>query len=57
VTTFIEGEEIQGTFQDVLFVPNLSFNLFSVRSTTEAGLEVHFKGRKVLSGIIFYTAE
>jgi hypothetical protein len=49
VTTFIEGEETRGTFQDVLFVPNLSVNLFSVGSATEAGLEVHFKGTKVLN--------
>lgn len=48
VTTFIEGEETKGTFLDVLFVPNLSVNLFSVRSATKAGLEVHFKGTKVL---------
>ena len=46
VTAFIEGEETKGTFQDVLFVPNLSVNLFSVGSATEAGLEVHFKGTK-----------
>lgn len=49
VTTFIEGEETKGMFQDVLFVPNLSVNLFSVGSATEAGLEVHFKGTKVLN--------
>lgn len=48
VTTFIEGQETKEKFQDVLFVPNLSVNLFSVKSDTEAGLEVHFKGRKVL---------
>ena len=30
----------------MLFVPNLSVNLFSVGSATEAGLEVHFKGTK-----------
>jgi|688.fasta_scaffold616368_2 hypothetical protein len=49
VTTFIEGEETRGTFQDVLFVPSLSVNLFSVGSATKAGLEVHFKGTKVLN--------
>jgi hypothetical protein len=48
VTTFIEGEETKETFQDVLFVPNLSVNFFSVGSVTEVGLEIHFKGRKVL---------
>ncbi|KAI9555904.1 hypothetical protein GHT06_018428 [Daphnia sinensis] len=47
VTTLIEGEETKGTFLDVLFVPNLSVNLFSFGSATEAGLEVHFKGTKV----------
>ncbi|KZR97927.1 Uncharacterized protein APZ42_006938, partial [Daphnia magna] len=46
VTTFIEREETKGTFLDVLFVPNLLVNLFSVGSAIEAGIEVHFKGTK-----------
>ncbi|XP_045032683.1 uncharacterized protein LOC123474536 [Daphnia magna] len=47
VTTFIEREETKGTFLDVLFVPNLLVNLFSVGSAIEAGIEVHFKGTKL----------
>ena len=36
VTNFIEGEKARATFQDVLFVPSLSVNLFSVGSARRA---------------------
>ena len=43
----VNGEEIIGTFHDVLFVSNLRVNLFSVGNATESDMEVNFKGTNV----------
>ncbi len=43
----VNGEEIIGTFHDVLFVSNLRVNLFSVGTATESDMEVNFKGTNV----------
>lgn len=48
VIYMVNGEEIRGTFHDVLYVPNLRVNLFSVGTATQSGVEVNFKGTEVL---------
>lgn len=43
----VNGEEIIGTFHDVLYVSDLRVNLFSFGTATESVVEVNFKGTKV----------
>ncbi len=47
VTGEVEGVHLHGTLQSVLYVPNLGVNLFSVRSATRNGYNVHFSGQGV----------
>ena len=48
ITSLVDGQEIEGTFNNVLLVPGLAVNLFSVGLATEAGVEVLFQGTKAL---------
>jgi len=40
ITSLVNGQKIEGTFNNVLLVPGLAVNLFSVGLATEAGVEV-----------------
>ena len=43
----VNGEEILGVLKNVLFVPGLNVNLFSVGTATKSGVEAHFQETKV----------
>ena len=42
-----EGVEAIGTLKDVLYVPALGINLFSISTATKNGLKAHFHDDKV----------
>jgi hypothetical protein len=43
----VEGKQLNGVLQEVLYVPNLGVNLFSIRSATRNGYNVTFSGENV----------
>lgn len=43
----VEGKQLNGVLQEVLYVPNLGVNLFSIRSATRNGYSVTFSGGNV----------
>ena len=59
IKSTIDGQELDGVLEDVLYVPGLGANLFSIGSTTDAGVQVTFvddsavfkkNGRKIMTG-------
>lgn len=47
VTSYVDGKRLNGTFKDVLYVPGIGTNLFSIGTATDAGLNVSFSCEKV----------
>lgn len=48
ITMRVNGRNIDCTLHDVLLVPELSFNLFSISKSSERGASVKFEGEKCL---------
>ena len=42
IKSTIDGQELDGVLDDVLYVPGLGANIFSIGSTTDAGVQVTF---------------
>lgn len=49
VTSFVDDQEFEGEFRDVLYVPNLGMNLFSIGAATARGTDVLFTDKEVLN--------
>lgn len=47
VHSYVHGERKSGEFQDVLFVPGLGTNLFSIGTATDSGIDVYFSNDTV----------
>ena len=47
ISYIVNKAELSEIIKDVLFVPGLGVNLFSIASTTETGAEVCFTGNNV----------
>ena len=42
ITSFVHGNKISGVLQEVLYIPKLGTNFFSIGIANEAGIDVHF---------------
>ena len=47
IHSFVHGVKVEGELLDVLYVPDLGTNLFSIGTATDTGTEVHFTQDKV----------
>jgi hypothetical protein len=59
IHSYVHGERKNGEFHDVLFVPGLGTNLFSIGTATDTGIDAHFikdtvafvkNGTEIMSG-------
>jgi hypothetical protein len=60
IETTVNGTTRTGLIKDVLYVPNLGTNLFSIGTATENGTEIHFNNNQVhfsREGVIFMVGQ
>lgn len=52
VTSHVDGKTLSGTLKEVLYVPGIGTNLFSIGTATDAGINVSFSLNKVKQLVI-----